>query len=173
VDSDREPRSAVPAGGPDLAAAARAIIDGSRYLTLATADGDGRPWPTPVWFAHDGYREFLWVSRPDARHSRNLAVRAQVGIVIFDSTAAVGDAQAVYLEAVAEEVDGVLRERAIATYSRRSRADGAAEWSAADVTPPASHRLYRATAFAQFALQANDRRAPITLGEERSPAEPA
>jgi predicted pyridoxine 5'-phosphate oxidase superfamily flavin-nucleotide-binding protein len=28
----------------DLAAHARAIIDANRYLTLGTADGDGRPW---------------------------------------------------------------------------------------------------------------------------------
>jgi general stress protein 26 len=41
---------------------ARAIIDASLYLVLATADGTGRPWSSPVYFAHDGYAEFLWVS---------------------------------------------------------------------------------------------------------------
>ena len=30
--------------GDDLAAVARAIIDGNRYLVLGTADADGRPW---------------------------------------------------------------------------------------------------------------------------------
>jgi hypothetical protein len=32
----------------DLADLGRGIIDASRYMTLATADGDGRPWAAPV-----------------------------------------------------------------------------------------------------------------------------
>ena len=52
------------------AAIARAIIDAGRYMTLATADADGLPWASPVWFAPAGYREFFWVSDPEARHTR-------------------------------------------------------------------------------------------------------
>jgi nitroimidazol reductase NimA-like FMN-containing flavoprotein (pyridoxamine 5'-phosphate oxidase superfamily) len=148
----------------DLAAVARGIVDANRYLTLATADGDGRPWASPVWYAHEGYREFLWVSRPDARHSRNLAVRPELAIVIFDSTVPEGGAQAVYLEAVAEELGGAEREQGIAVFSRRSEAQGAGPWQLADVVAPAPHRLYRARASRQFLLQANDRRVPVQLG---------
>ena len=36
----------------ELAATGRAIVDAARYLTLATADHAGRPWASPVWFAH-------------------------------------------------------------------------------------------------------------------------
>ena len=32
-------------------ALARSIIQANRYLTLATADQDGLPWASPVWFA--------------------------------------------------------------------------------------------------------------------------
>jgi hypothetical protein len=39
-----------------------------------------------------------------ARHSRNLAARPQVSIVIFDSHARIGMGQAVYVSAVAEEL---------------------------------------------------------------------
>jgi hypothetical protein len=35
----------------DLAAHARAIIDANLYLTLGTADPDGRPWTSLVYFA--------------------------------------------------------------------------------------------------------------------------
>ena len=49
----------------------RAIIDANLYLVLATADGTGRPWSSPVYFAHDAYTEFLWVSALDAAHSRH------------------------------------------------------------------------------------------------------
>lgn len=48
----------------DLEAVARAIVDSNAYMTLATANEDGRPWASPVWYAHAGYREFYWVSSP-------------------------------------------------------------------------------------------------------------
>ena len=106
-------------GGRDPATVAREIIDANRYMTLATAGGDGRPWATPVWYAHRGYNDLYWASRPGARHSRNLAARPEVGIVIFDSTVPVGDGQAVYVEALAEELDGAERDEGIAIFSRR------------------------------------------------------
>ena len=37
--------------------AARAIVEANRFMTLATADADGVPWASPVWFAPDGERE--------------------------------------------------------------------------------------------------------------------
>ena len=116
-----------------------------------------------MWYAHEGYTDFLWVSRPAARHSRNLASRPELAIVIFDSTVPVGSAQAVYVQAEAEELGGAERERGIAIYSRRSEAQGAGPWRGADVSPPAPHRLYRARASEHFLLDANDRRIPVQL----------
>src|SRR5262245_24553494 len=107
-----------------LGAATMAIVDANRYMVLGTADATGLPWVTPVWYATADYRSFLWVSPPDARHSRNLAVRKELGIVIFDSRVPVGDAQAVYLEAEAEQLAGDELEQGIALFSRRSEAQG-------------------------------------------------
>ena len=149
-------------GASDRAAAAREIVDSNLYLTLATADAGGRPWASPVWFAHEGYREFFWVSRPGARHSRNLAARPDLALVIFDSTAAPVDAAAVYVEGCGEDLEGCELERAIAIHSRRSSATGLATWGAADVMAPARHRLYRATASAHFLLGGNDERVEVT-----------
>ena len=50
--------------GDDPAAVARAIIDGSWYMVLGTADADGRPWVTPVYYAPSGYTELYWVGPP-------------------------------------------------------------------------------------------------------------
>lgn len=103
---------------------AREIVDANRYMTLGTADESGRPWVSPVWFATEDYREFFWVSSPEARHSRNLAARPQLGMVIFDSQVPVGGAQAVYMAAVAEELADADLERGIAIFTRRSEAQG-------------------------------------------------
>jgi nitroimidazol reductase NimA-like FMN-containing flavoprotein (pyridoxamine 5'-phosphate oxidase superfamily) len=42
---------------------ARAIIDANLYMTLGTADEEGQPWVTPVFYATGDYTEFYWVSR--------------------------------------------------------------------------------------------------------------
>lgn len=39
---------------------------------------------SPVYFTHDAYWAFYWVSSPDAQHSKNLAARASVAIVIYE-----------------------------------------------------------------------------------------
>jgi hypothetical protein len=118
---------------------------------------------SPVWFAHEDFVEFLWVSRPDARHSLNIQARPTLALVVFDSTVEPGDAQAVYVEAEAEQLGVEALEHALGVYSQKSVASGLPAWSAADVTGTSPHRLYRARAVAAFVLAANDRRVPISL----------
>lgn len=144
------------------AAVAARILDSVMYMTIATADADGRPWATPVWYAAASPTEFLWVSAPDARHSRNLADRPDVAVVIFDWTVPIGSAEGVYMDAVAEQLVGSELERAIEVYSLRSQDVGARAWTVADVTPPARLRLYRAVASATYVLGPGDRRIPVS-----------
>jgi hypothetical protein len=134
------------------------IIDAARYMVLATADEDGVPWASPVWFAPDGYTSFLWVSREDTRHSRNLAVRPRLSIVIFDSSAPIDTGEGVYMDALAQQVDEPGP--AIEVFSRRSVEQGGGEWTVADVSPPAGLRLYRATATERW-IGRRDRRQPV------------
>ena len=128
----------------DLDEDARAIIDGNRYMVLGTADESGRPWVSPVYYAPSGYAELYWVSSPEAQHSRNLAARPGLSIVVFDSQAPVGEGQGVYMSAVAEELGGVEAERGIEIFSRVSVSHGAKQWRLEDVREPAALRLYRA-----------------------------
>jgi hypothetical protein len=126
-----------------LAALARSVLDESAYMTMATADADGRPWASPVWFACEEHRTFWWVSRPATVHSRNIAVRPEVAIVVYDTGAAVGAAQAVYVRALAAQADDP---HGIGVFSRKAVAAGMAPWTKADVTGTAELRLYRADA---------------------------
>ena len=72
----------------DLDAHARALIDANLYVTLGTADANGTPWVSPVYFATADYTEFYWTSANEAAHSRNIARRPQISMVIFDSQVA-------------------------------------------------------------------------------------
>jgi nitroimidazol reductase NimA-like FMN-containing flavoprotein (pyridoxamine 5'-phosphate oxidase superfamily) len=143
----------------DLGALARSVIDSNRYMTLATADEHGAPWASPVWYAPMEHREFLWVSKPEARHSRNLAVRPELALVIFDSHQA-GGWNALYMTGVAEEIADV--DDAIRIFSRHGEAQGLRAWTREDVVPPARHRLYRATVSEHFVLDPHDQRIPVS-----------
>ncbi len=146
---------------------ARGIVDTSLYMVLATADADGRPWSSPVYFAHLECLEFYWLSSPRAAHSRNLAVRPQVGIAVFDSSAAIGTGQGVYMSAVAEPVAGQPDiERAMEIFSHRSLRHGGRAWTSDDVNPSSGLLLYRAVAEAHWILAKDgqpDHRIPVHL----------
>jgi hypothetical protein len=133
-------------------AEAAAILEATAYMTLATSDAQGIPWATPVWFAPDGERAVLWLSDPEARHSRNLHEQPRLAIVIFDSRVASSEAAAVYFEAVAEQA-----EDGIETFSEYSVIHGRGEWTAAEVTAPSPLRLYRASITERWLLQAGAR----------------
>lgn len=149
---------------PELVALLREIVDANRYLVLGTASPGGIPWTSPVWYAHSGYREFFWVSDPGARHSRNIAARSDVSIVIFDSSRPPGAARAVYVSAGAEMLTGPDADRGIDIYTRRSREQGLPEWTIDDVQHPARHRLYRAVAAEHSVLKPGgvDVRIPVS-----------
>jgi hypothetical protein len=124
---------------------ARDILDTASYVVLATADGDGVPWASPVWFAMEDYRELFWVSFPGARHSENIAARSQIAMVVFDSNVPAGTGQGVYMNATAQQVtdpDGLAR--GVDVFSRRSVLAGSGELAPKDVTGGARLRLYRA-----------------------------
>ena len=154
------------AAGP-ASQAVQDIIEANRYLVLATADATGRPWSSPVYFAHIGFTEFFWVSSPDVTHSRNIAVRPEVGIVTFDSQVPVGAGQGVYMSAVAKPLeDGGETARGIEAFSRRSVAHGGREWTSEDIRSGADMRLYRATADSHWILAKDgrpDHRIPAPL----------
>ena len=103
------------------------------------------PWTSPVYFAPDGDRSFLWLSHTGADHSRNLAADPRVSLVIFDSTVPPYHGRAVYAAGEAHEVpaDGV--DEALTAYPRPG-AEGAATLGRESVTGDAPYRLYRATA---------------------------
>ena len=121
---------------------------------------------SPVYFAVSDYTDFYWVSLPDAQHSRNLAARPEVSIVVFDSSVPIGTGQGVYMAARAEELTGSELERGIEVFSRRGQEHGGKPWNADDVRAPAPHRLFRASATQHWTLdptaKPGDQRTPVT-----------
>jgi Pyridoxamine 5'-phosphate oxidase len=141
-----------------LRAAFERTARASQYLVLATSDEDGRPWACPVWYATEDFLHYFWVSRPQARHSTNLAVRTRLAITIFDSRQRPGTGEGVYLSAVAAPVPEHALDDGLAVFSATMERVGEPAWTRADVTAPAQFRLYCATALERFVLSAHDER---------------
>ena len=127
---------------PRLVAMARRILDDNLYMTLGTADGDGNPWVTPVFFTPVEHRDVYWVSSPDSSHSRNIAARPSVRLVVFDSTVAVGHGEAVYMAAHVELVPDAEIETCARVFSQRL--PESRQFGVEDLTGGADLRLYRA-----------------------------
>jgi uncharacterized pyridoxamine 5'-phosphate oxidase family protein len=127
---------------------ARDVVDTNRYVVLGTIDDDGRPRTSPVYFTHANYRDFYWVSSPDAHHSRNIAARPQISFVVFDSsvTPAQGTQAAVYVDADAVEVGEEALGAECARAFAELRGDGARAFAPEELSGDADLRLYRARA---------------------------
>lgn len=156
------PASATPTAGTDPERLARALVADNVYLTLATADAAGVPWASPLWFAARGLEEFVWASKPGARHSRNLTETPRVALVVFDSSRTPGAGSALYVQADARQVvDDDLFAEWLAVYNERSVALGIEPWDAADLREPSRHRLYRAVTREAFVLDDHDERVRV------------
>ncbi len=146
----------------DLDAYARVLIDATLCVTIGTADADGTPWVSPVYSATADYVEFYWVSAEDAEHSRNIARRPQVSMVIFDSQVPTYHGRAVYLCATAIELAGRDLDRGSGIYPGPAPR-GATSVDMADASAPSRYRLYRAIATEAFLLCPREPRQPCPL----------
>jgi hypothetical protein len=132
----------------------KSVVDANVYMTLATVDENGRPWASPVFFAASAdCLDFYWISSPETRHSRNLAVRPDVSIVIFNSQVTPGGAEdhTVYLAGTADLVDEADVERGLEIYPGPPERGGR-RFLPAELRPPGPYRLYRATASQHWVL---------------------
>ena len=144
---------------------ARRVIDGNHYLVLGTVDPDGSPRLSPVFYTPARYTDLYWISSPTTHHSRNIADRPAVEIVIFDSSVPVGDGECVYLAATATQVDDDEVDEVIGE-AFRPRA-GAQAIPADELRGAARRRLYRAR------IERCEVHVSIPgLGDRREPADP-
>lgn len=149
---------------PDLTGHAQALLDANLYLTLGTTGTDGRPWTSPVCFAAAGVREYYWVSATDAEHSRNLAERPDISLVVFDSTVAPYHGRAVYATGYARALSGDDLDAGLTVYpGPNQRGGGVTTLTRDEVTGSSAYRLYQATAADLWVLCPREPRQPCPL----------
>jgi uncharacterized protein YhbP (UPF0306 family) len=149
----------------DINAHARTVLDETTYAVLATADLDGTPWATPVWFAHDDLDCFYWLSWPGSRHSQLIDQRPEVAVTVFDTHAVPNQGTAFYATARARRCPDERLDEGLEILNRRSVAQGIGEFTRAHISGETRLRLYVAEVTDAWVLDpdaAVDQRAPVT-----------
>lgn len=144
------------------------VLAGTTFVVLATADANGSPWATPVWFAHEGLDRLFWLSWPGSCHSELIEQRPEVALTVFDSRAVPLHATAFYATAVARQCAGSEIDHGLEVVNRRSVAQGIGAFTRDQVTGPARLRLYAAELTAAWVLDRDadvDQRATVPRTE--------
>lgn len=148
----------------DNNAHARAVLDGTTYAVLATADAGGTPWATPTWFAHDDLDRLYWLSWPGSRHSRLIEQRPEVALTVFDTTAVPYEGTAFYATAQAGQCPEPQVDAGLRIVNRRLLAQDLDEVTRERITGEARLRLYVAVITEAWVLDQDadvDQRAPV------------
>ena len=127
----------------DIVKHARGLLDANSYVVLGTADAEGNPWVTPVWFAPDGLDRLYWVSWPGSRHSLLIEQRPEVALTVFDSGVVPNEgAAAFYAAAHARQCPEERLDEGLQVFNRRSVEQGLGTFTRERVSGQARLRLY-------------------------------
>ena len=124
---------------------ARRLIDDNQNMVLATANDQGIPWVSPVFYVPDDRYDLYWTSWVEARHSANVRDHPPVAIVIFETDPEV---EAVYISALAVELNDPKEVRGGIELMRRRDDSQPEHWRIKDisvVTGDGPWRIYRAS----------------------------
>ena len=106
-----------------LAAIARRNLDESKLCAVATVAPGGRAHVNTAYFAWSPEFEIVWLSAPDARHSRNVRANGSAAVAVFRSTQRWGGSdRGIQLFGRARELRGRASLEAERVYAKRFRA---------------------------------------------------
>jgi uncharacterized protein YhbP (UPF0306 family) len=106
-----------------LTAIARRLLDASTLCAIATVSPGGRAHINTAYFAWGPAFEIVWLSAPDARHSRNVRANGSAAVAVFRSTQTWGGSdRGIQLFGRARELRGRAALDAERLYAKRFRA---------------------------------------------------
>lgn len=122
------------------------LIENNTTMIIATANADGKPWISPVFFSYDDQFNLYWVSDKKAQHSASVRTRPQVGIVIVGAIPPEDYPDAAYFDAEAIELNNETDiKQGMTALAKRHQADKFVIKTPADASGDACWRIYKAT----------------------------
>jgi uncharacterized protein YhbP (UPF0306 family) len=114
---ERSQRSLAPAR---IKRVAGDLLDSSALCAIATVSPHGRAYINTAYFAWSAELDLVWMSAPDARHSRNLSANPTAAVAVYDSNQMWGNPdRGIQLFGSAREVAGRAARSAEQVYTRR------------------------------------------------------
>ena len=102
---------------------ARSLLEASTLCAIATVSPNGRAHVNTAYFSVADDLVIVWLSAPQARHSRNIRASGSTAIAVFDPRQTWGEAdRGIQLFGTARELAGRAAREAAAVYARRFRA---------------------------------------------------
>jgi uncharacterized protein YhbP (UPF0306 family) len=118
------------------------FLDQARQLQIATARGD-QPWICTVYFVMDNSHNLYWVSKPDRRHSQEIAKNPKVAGSVSEGNVYGQPIRGVQFEGLAAEItDPKEIALHISAYEQRFQRQGLGREIIAGTNP---HHLFRIT----------------------------
>ncbi|WP_461534908.1 pyridoxamine 5'-phosphate oxidase family protein [Spongorhabdus nitratireducens] len=96
------------------------LLETNHYCVLATANSEGEPWNTPLFYAFDHNWQLYWISSTDCHHSRLLAENPKASAVIYEPPGVSHETSALYLSGTAAICEGAEIEQALEFYLQRT-----------------------------------------------------
>jgi uncharacterized protein YhbP (UPF0306 family) len=113
-------RSKRPIAAARLVAFARSLLDESTLCAIATVARGGRAYVNTAYFAWTPELELVWLSEPQATHSRNLRLNDSVAVAVCDSRQRWGSPdRGIQLFGSARQAGGADVEAAATAYAAR------------------------------------------------------
>jgi uncharacterized protein YhbP (UPF0306 family) len=106
-----------------LTAIARRLLDASPLCAISTVSPGGRAYVNTAYFASGPAFDIVWLSAPDARHSRNVRANPSAAVAVFRSTQRWGGSdRGIQVFGRARELRGRAALDAERLYAKRFRA---------------------------------------------------
>jgi len=106
-----------------IAALARRLLDASTLCAIATVSPGGRAHVNTAYFAYTAGFDIVWLSAPEARHSRNVRAGGSAAVAVFRSTQTWGNPdRGIQVFGTARELAGRAALDAERAYAARFRA---------------------------------------------------
>jgi len=99
---------------------ARRLLNASTLCAISTVSDDGRAHINNAYFACSASFDIVWLSAPEAHHSRNLRRHPHVAVAVYDSTQKWGGSdRGIQILGSARELTGRSAREAERIYGRR------------------------------------------------------
>ena len=103
-----------------LEAIARSLLDASPLVAIATVTRGGKAYVNTAYFAWSQRFDLIWLSAPEATHSRNLRASATVAAAVYDSGQSWGAPdRGIQVFGTGRELEGAAARGAAQTYAER------------------------------------------------------